>query len=77
MREKRLYVECDRCHTAITVKRDTKGSTVSPGGRSGGYLDFYESLPEGWIQTPDRRDLCPDCAKKYEQTMKSFYGEHR
>ena len=40
-------------------------------------MDCYEDLPEGWLRTEDRRDLCPDCAKKYEQTMKSFYGERR
>ena len=40
-------------------------------------MDCYEDLPEGWVRTKDLQDLCPDCAKKYEQMMKSFYGEHR
>ena len=75
MREKRLYVECDRCHTAITVKQDLERSTSAPNGII--LPDRYEDLPEGWLRTEDHRDLCPDCAKKYEQTMKSFYGEHR
>lgn len=75
MREKRLYVECDRCHTAITLKQDPEGTAREVNGI---YLpDRYEDLPEGWVRTEDRRDLCPDCAKKYEQTMKSFYGERR
>lgn len=75
MREKRLYVECDRCHTAITLKQDRNGSTIGPAASS--WADCYEDLPEGWLRTEDRRDLCPDCAKKYEQMMKSFYGERR
>lgn len=75
MREKRLYVECDRCHTAITVKQDPDGGTKAPNAVN--WMDRYEDLPEGWVRTEDHRDLCPDCAKKYEQTMKSFYGEHR
>lgn len=74
MREKRLYVECDRCHTAITVKQDTNGSTIAPGAR---HLDCYESLPDGWIHTPDNKDLCPDCAERYQHTMDSFYGGKR
>lgn len=74
MREKRLYVECDRCHTAITVKQDTEGVRTP---NSVNWMDRYEDLPEGWVRTGDHRDLCPDCAKKYEQTMKSFYGERR
>ncbi len=75
MREKRLYVECDRCHTAITLKQDNKGSTIGPAASS--WADCYEDLPEGWLRTKDHQDLCPDCAKKYEQMMKSFYGEKR
>ena len=75
MREKRLYVECDRCHTAITVKQDTEVAIRTPNAVN--WMDRYEDLPEGWVRTEDHRDLCPDCAKKYEQTMKSFYGEHR
>lgn len=75
MREKRLYVECDRCHTAITVKQDLEGSSSAPNGI---FLpDRYEDLPEGWVRTGDHRDLCPDCAKKFEQTMKSFYGDRK
>lgn len=74
MREKRLYVECDRCHTAITVKQDTNRSTIAPRAR---HLDCYESLPEGWIHTPDNKDLCPDCAERYQHTMDSFYGGKR
>lgn len=74
MREKRLYVECDRCHTAITVKQDPEGIRTP---NAVNWMDRYEDLPEGWVRTEDHRDLCPDCAKKYEQTMKSFYGEHR
>ena len=70
MREKRLYVECDRCHTAITVKRDPNGGTISQGG----YLDFYESLPEGW-ESIDGKDFCPDCARKYHNLMENFYGK--
>ena len=71
MREKRLYVECDRCHTAITVKQDPEGSSSVVNGI------HLEDLPEGWVRTEDRRDLCPDCAKKFEQTMKSFYGDRK
>ena len=74
MREKRLYVECDRCHTAITVKQDLEGATRVNGIN----LPYrYEDLPEGWVRTGDHRDLCPDCARKFEQTMKSFYGDRR
>lgn len=40
-------------------------------------MDRYEDLPEGWVRTEDHRDLCPDCARKFEQTMKSFYGDRR
>ena len=76
MREKRLYVECDRCHTAITLKQDRDGSTREPNAVAQ-LMDCYEDLPEGWLRTKDHQDLCPDCAKKYEQMMKSFYGEHR
>lgn len=75
MREKRLYVECDRCHTVITLKQDRNGSTIGPAASS--WADCYEDLPEGWLRTKDHQDLCPDCAKKYEQMMKSFYGERR
>lgn len=75
MREKRLYVECDRCHTAITVKQDPHGSTIVPGAVR--YLDCYEDLPEGWIHTPDNKDLCPDCAERYQHAMDSFYGGKR
>jgi hypothetical protein len=74
MREKRLYVECDRCHTAITVKQDLEGPTRVNGIN---LPDRYEDLPEGWVRTGDHRDLCPDCARKFEQTMKSFYGDRR
>lgn len=74
MREKRLYVECDRCHTAITVKQDPNGSTFTQGPR---YLDCYEELPEGWIHTTDGKDLCPDCAERYQRAMDSFYGGKR
>ena len=74
MREKRLYVECDRCHTAITVKQDLEGATRVNGIN---WMDRYEDLPEGWVRTEDHRDLCPDCARKFEQTMKSFYGDRR
>lgn len=76
MREKRLYVECDRCHTAITVKQDSRGSTIVP-GTVRRRLDCYEDLPEGWIHTPDNKDLCPDCAERYQRAMDSFYGGKR
>lgn len=75
MREKRLYVECDRCHTAITVKQDPERAVRTPNGIN--LPDRYEDLPEGWVRTGDHRDLCPDCAKKFEQTMKSFYGDRK
>lgn len=75
MREKRLYVECDRCHAAITVKQDRNGSTTLTG--TSRYLDCYEDLPEGWIHTTDHKDLCPDCAERYQQAMKSFFGGRR
>lgn len=76
MREKRLYVECDRCHTAITVKQDSRGSTIVP-GTVRRRLDCYEDLPEGWIHTTDNKDLCPDCAERYQHTMDSFYGDRK
>lgn len=78
MREKRLYVECDRCHTAITVKtvkQDPEVAIRTPNVPN--WMDRYEDLPEGWVRTEDHRDLCPDCARKFEQTMKSFYGDRK
>lgn len=46
-----------------TECRQLDGPLRRPAGRMG--------------KNKDHRDLCPDCAKKFEQTMKSFYGEHR
>lgn len=74
MREKRLYVECDRCHTAITVKQEPEGATRVNGIN---LPDRYEDLPAGWIRTTDQKDLCPDCAERYQQAMKSFFGDRR
>lgn len=75
MREKRLYVECDRCHIAITVKQDLEGASSVVNGIH--LPDRYEDLPEGWIRTTDNKDLCPDCAERYQHTMDSFYGGKR
>lgn len=62
MREKRIYVECDRCKTSITLTKKQEAHGV----------EIYEDLPEGWLRV-NNQDFCPDCAKAYQKVMKDFY----
>ena len=68
MREKRLYVRCDRCGKEISLREVPVTVT------SNRKLASYEDLPEGWEHV-DNKDFCPDCAKKYHNMMENFYGK--
>ena len=61
MREKRIYVECDRCKTSITLRKQNVVQGVT----------LYEEA-ERWIREGGK-DFCPECAKVYQKLMKDFY----
>ena len=70
MREKRLYVECDRCKKEISLRE----TDIEIPGNASRTLKGYESMPEGW-ESIDGKDFCPDCARKYHNLMENFYGK--
>lgn len=67
MRERRMYVECDRCKKSITLQL----KKVKEGGVS---LEVAEDAQEGWL-LEDGHDFCPDCAAKYQRYKKDFWGK--
>lgn len=40
---------------------------------NGKTIETWEGLPEGWITTNDKKDLCPDCAERYRELQKKFF----
>lgn len=72
MKEKRMYVQCDRCKKEISLREtdvEIPGATAQTLKLKG-----YESMPEGW-ESIDGKDFCPDCARKYHNLMENFYGK--
>ena len=67
MRERRMYVERDRCKKSITLQL----KSIKEGGVK---LDVAEDAPEGWLHE-DGHDFCPDCAQKYQRYKKDFWGK--
>ena len=82
MRNKGMFVKCDRCDAWVMVDRlrDSLGE--------GGFMyENYEEMPKGWIHErvlcdgnanePEVRiiDLCPVCALKFKQMNSAFLAE--
>lgn len=61
MREKRIYLECDRCKKNTTLKKKHEVQGV----------EIYEEA-EGWLREAGK-DFYPDCAKEYKALMEKFY----
>lgn len=71
MREKRIYLQCDRCKKEVTLRPQPVTVVEGPYGRT---VDSFEQAPEGW-ENINGKDFCPDCAKKYHNMMDNFYGK--
>ena len=67
MKENRLYIKCDRCGKEISV--GIEKSKIE----NGKTIETWEGLPDGWITTNDKKDLCPDCARQYRELQKKFF----
>lgn len=75
MRKNVQILICDRCGKSVMLKEKLLNpNTLHP---------IYESRPDGWISICDERnpyakddlfkELCPDCAKSYNNMIKSFW----
>ncbi len=65
MKETRMHIKCDRCgkETSVGIEKIENGKTI----------ETWEGLPEGWITTIDKNDLCPDCVRQYRELQKKFF----
>lgn len=57
----------DRCGKEISV--GIEKSKIE----NGKTIETWEGLPDGWITTNDKKDLCPDCARQYSELQKRFF----
>ena len=75
MRKNVQILICDRCGKTVMLKEKLLNpNTLHP---------IYESRPDGWISVRDERnpyakdnlfkELCPDCAKSYNNMIESFW----
>ena len=75
MRKNVQILICDRCGKSVMLKEKLLNpNTLHP---------IYESRPDGWISVRDERnpyakddlfkELCPDCAKSYNNMIESFW----
>lgn len=75
MRKNVQILICDRCGKSVMLKEKLiNPNTLHP---------IYESRPDGWISICDERnpyakdnlfkELCPDCAKSYNDMIESFW----
>ena len=75
MRKNVQILICDRCGKSVMLKEKLLNpNTLHP---------IYESRPDGWISVCDERnpyakdnlfkELCPDCAKSYNNMIESFW----
>ena len=76
MRKNVQILICDRCGKSVMLKEKLKNpNTTQP---------IYEPRPDGWISVCDGRnpyakdnlfkELCPDCAKSYNNMIESFWA---
>ena len=75
MRKNVQILICDRCGKSVMLKE----KLLNPNA----VQHIYESKPDGWISACDERnpyakdalfkDLCPDCAKSYNNMIESFW----
>ena len=76
MRKNVQILICDRCGKSVMLKEKLLNpNTTQP---------IYESRPDGWISICDERnpyakdnlfkELCPDCAKSYNNMIESFWA---
>lgn len=63
-------VICDRCGERAFTKLK---KTVTCGTNE--TIIEYEDLPKGWYLHYYFGDLCPKCAKEYEETQKKFFAK--
>ena len=75
MRKNVQILICDRCGKTVMLKEKLLNpNTLHP---------IYESRPDGWISVRDEKnpyakdnlfkELCPDCAKSYNDMIESFW----
>lgn len=74
MRQKGIVLTCDRCGKSEFLKRlpDTYSYANSKGITG---EEIYQEPEYGWSEIVicgERKDLCPDCSKVYEDFEKSF-----
>lgn len=67
MKETRMRIKCDRCGKEISVGIEKNKI------ENGKTIETWEGLPDRWIITNDKKDLCPDCAKQYFELQKKFF----
>lgn len=75
MRKNVQILICDRCGKSVMLKEKLINPTTTQ--------SIYESRPDGWISVRDERnpyakddlfkELCPDCAKSYNNIIESFW----
>lgn len=67
MKETRMYIKCDRCQkeTSVGIEKYRIENGMS--------IETWEGFPDGWIITNDKKDLCPDCARQYNELQKKFF----
>lgn len=58
MRKNGVLLECDRCGKSILLWKNKDGNFEEPPGDWGHYSG---------------KDLCPECAKEYEDVMREFF----
>ena len=76
MRKNVQILSCDRCGKSVMLKE----KLLNPNPTQ----PIYESRPDGWISICDERnpyakdnlfkELCPDCAKSYNNMIESFWA---
>lgn len=71
MKETRMYIKCDRCgnETSVGIEK----SKIE----NGKTIETWEGLPEGWITTIDKNDLCPDCVRQYRELQTDCARQYR